>query len=191
MRLISSDLFSILQCPATKKELHLSNDTLVTPDGKRSYPFVNDIAWLFKDPEYFMLYWSNKKSEFINYHKLSAQNIEVELKNHKLGTATRARLELLKKAHDLNQQSLSEILKSLSSSTQGLFDVAVPSHQSLHLYRKNLFRDWGWDTDENETSLSLVKDLLGSQWKPSKFAVLGSGASRLAMDLHSEFKLNR
>lgn len=193
MRLLPQEILSLLYCPTTKKDLKLSDESsvpvLITADGKRSYPLVGEIPWLFKDPEYFKHYWASKKTDFLNYHKNSGLKIESELKNHKLTDATRSRLELLRKAHDLNYQSLTEILKPIVSTGLGENAVAVPQHQSLHLYRKNIFRDWGWDTDENQVGLSLIKGLVGSKWAPRTFTVLGSGASRLAMDLHSEFKL--
>ena len=103
---------------------------------------------------------------------------------------TSRRLQLLKVGHEWNYKELAELLKPLDSHEPMSLNVAAPSHQTLHLYRKNIFRDWGWETDENKISLELIKSILGTTWKPRRFCILGSGASRLGMDLHWEFKLS-
>ncbi len=171
---IDPKLFSLLKFPKNESEVY----------------FTGDLPWLFKDVEYYKTYWLNKKNEFLNFHKVNQGNIESELKRGKnLGSATRTRLEVLKKAHESNYLTLAQILKSLDVAAAPSFDVAVPSHQSLHLYRKNLFRDWGWVTNENQHAMDLVAEVVGPNWKPSRTCVLGAGASRLAMDLHKEFHL--
>lgn len=47
---------------------------------------------------------------------------------------------------------------------------------------ENLFRDWGWGTDEMAQSLELVRRLAPAQL--GKLAVYGAGAGRLAVDVH-------
>jgi hypothetical protein len=175
MAALHPDLFSLLKFAKNENEIY----------------FTDDVPWLFKNPEYFKTYWLNKKNEFLSYHKVNQNNIEVELKQGKnLGAVTRTRLEVLKKAHEDNYLTLSKVLKSLDVEAAPSFDVAVPSHQSLHLYRKNLFRDWGWVTKENQQAVDLITEVVGSGWRPNRFCVLGAGASRLAMDLHKQFQIN-
>ncbi len=187
---ISPELLELLQCPESSQSLHVSNQKLSTDDGTIEYPFVDGIPWLLKNPEYFRNYWGAKKSEYLNFHKLNILKIEDELKQIKSSVSTAWRLKILKQGHEHNFKELSELLKPLDSKDPIAMTVAVPSHQSLSLYRKNIFRDWGWETDENRVGLDLVKSLLGASWKPKNFCVLGSGASRLAMDLHWDYKLS-
>ncbi|MBL7545377.1 MAG: hypothetical protein JNL11_16275 [Bdellovibrionaceae bacterium] len=187
---MDASFLSLLQCPQTKKDLRFFQDQLVSQDNKNKYPIWDQVPWVFPEPDHFAFYWQNKKNEFLNFHKIGAQNIGVELKSGKnLSSLTVSRLELLKKAHETNFQNLSTILKSLDQRGDAGYEVTIPSHQSLHIYRKNIFRDWGWETKENKISVDLITEVLGVNWTPARFCVLGAGASRLAMDLHKEFRL--
>lgn len=174
MASIDPNLFSLLKFPKNESDVF----------------YTGRLPWLFKDVDYYKTYWHNKKNEFLNFHKTSSQNIDAELKSKKLfSVTTRQRLEVLKKAHDANYLTLSNLLQSLQASAANPFEVSVPSHQSLHLYRKNIFRDWGWETSENRQAVELLTEVIGVDWTPSRVCVLGSGASRLAMDLHKEFRV--
>lgn len=193
MTFIHPQLLAMLQCPVTKEDLYFTDGKLVSVDGKQTYSLFCQLPWLFKNSEYYKAYWSNKKTDFLNFHKQSALKLENEIKKSQSSPLTLQRLRFLKKAHEQNFETLSELLKDLDLNKQlnkkESFEVAVPAHQSLHLYRKNLFRDWGWDTDENNRAVHLIKDIVGVGWRPDSFCVLGSGASRLAIDLHSQFQL--
>lgn len=172
MAVIDPKLFSLLNFPKKENEIF----------------FTGRLPWLFKNVNYYKIYWQSKKNEFLNFHKTSLQTIEAELKqNNSINSVTRTRLEVLRKAHESNYLTLSQLLKSIDTATSSSFDVTVPSHQSLHLYRKNLFRDWGWATSENRLAVDLIAQVAGVKWAPDRACVLGSGASRLAMDLHKEF----
>ncbi len=174
MASIDRNLFSLLKFPKNENDVY----------------HTGQLPWLFKDVSYYKTYWNNKKNEFLTFHKVSAQNIEAELNGRKiLLPATRKRLEVLKKAHDANYLTLTKLLQSLQTASSSSFEVTVPSHQSLHLYRKNIFRDWGWSTPENRQAIELVTEVIGVNWTPHRVCVLGSGAGRLAMDLHTEFRL--
>lgn len=174
MSKIDPFLFSLLKFPQKESEIY----------------FSEEIPWLFKDVDYYKMYWNNKKSEFLGFHRNSSQSIETELNvNKSLSEITRRRLEFLKKAHNANYLVLSQLLQSLQVASAATFDVGIPSHQTLHLYRKNIFRDWGWVTNENRQAIELITEVVGVNWTPSRTCVLGGGASRLAMDMHKEFRL--
>lgn len=174
MASIDPSLFSLLKFPKNESDIY----------------YTADLPWLFKDVDYYKTYWNNKKNEFLNFHKNSSQGIDAELKSNKnLSALTRQRLEVLKKAHDTNYLTLTDLLKSLQTAPVSSFEVAVPSHQSLHLYRKNIFRDWGWVTPENRQAVELLTEVIGVNWTPARTCILGAGASRLAMDIHKEFRL--
>lgn len=174
MASMDPSLFSLLKFPKSENDVY----------------FSDQVPWLFKEINYYRTYWDNKKTEFLIYHAQSAQRIKEELHSStSLGSVTRKRLEVLKKAHEDNYLTLSDLLKSLQAATAGSFEVAVPSHQSLHLYRKNIFRDWGWVTAENRQAIQLLTEVIGLNWIPNKVCVLGAGAGRLAMDIHKDFRV--
>tara|TARA_B110001454_G_scaffold64823_1_gene62957 strand:- start:1597 stop:2895 length:1299 start_codon:yes stop_codon:yes gene_type:complete len=174
MATIDPQLFSLFKFPKNESEVYLTGD----------------VPWLFKDLNFYKTYWLNKKNEFLNFHKVSQINLELELKKGTgLSATTRTRLEVLKNAHESNYLALASLLSDLDVAAAPTFEVAVPSHQTLHLYRKNIFRDWGWSTGENQQAVDLVTEVVGPNWKPNRTCVLGTGASRLAMDLHKEFHL--
>lgn len=176
MAVIDAKLFSLLEFPKNKNEVY----------------FTDQLPWLFKNPNYYQSYWNNKKNEFLNFHKTSQLNIENELKQgeRRMGPSTQLRLGVLRKAHESNYLTLGRLLNSLDTAQTPSFEVAVPSHQSLHLYRKNLFRDWGWRTSENQQAVELIAEVAkGCLASAPTTCVLGAGASRLAMDVHKTFHL--
>lgn len=156
-----------------------------------SYPIIGGIPWIMKNPDSVKVYWTHRKNEFIGFHQNQAAKISNELQTQtKMSSNTKKRLELLKIAHEFNALTLSEWLKDLTGAETGRFEAGVPSHQSMHIYRKNIFRDWGWVTDENRISAALVLKTfdisVGNGLK--NLCVLGAGAGRLAMDLHNDLK---
>ncbi len=187
---LSSFILSILQCPETHDDLQLSNNALTTKNQKKCYPIIDGIPWLVKNIEPMRMHWVHKKNEFVSFHKKQALKIDSEIRAQKdLTIITKKRLEVLKTAHEFNQKALASLIKGIDGGETGSFDVMVPLHQSMHLYRKNIFRDWGWSTQENKNSLARVKAVLNSNKKIERLCVLGAGAGRLAMDMHTELSV--
>jgi hypothetical protein len=61
--------------------------------------------------------------------------------------------------------------------------TGLPAGQGLTGYYANLHRDWCWGDAENAQTLRMVETALGPE-SPGAVLLLGTGAGRLAFDLH-------
>jgi SAM-dependent methyltransferase len=61
----------------------------------------------------------------------------------------------------------------------------LPPEAQLFSYDANVFRDWCWGKRENEISIKAVTEILNGD-TPQRLLILGSGAGRLAYDLHQQ-----
>ncbi len=173
-----------LCCPRTQQDLQWKDNELSNQEGI-IYPLLNSIPWLSPEPHISLAHWLEKRQDLNLYFTDRLQHITKSLNEDRLIAPTRERLQKTKKALEHNQKVLQHILSPLPALTSLLASGdKIPSHQSLTLYLKNIFRDWFWSTDENQKSLEVLKKILPEDWSPEKFVVLGSGASRFAVDLH-------
>ncbi len=188
--LTTEPIADILFCPSTREDFKNKN-SFQSANGT-IYPLVNSIPWLIENPQLQLDHWLIKKIELIQYYQNRIEKINKNLMQKNLLTPTKLRLENTKSSLLHNQQILTNLLKSLPCENNSEFSLTkkIPSHQSLSLYFKNIFRDWSWNTQENEISLKMIEKILPTSWSPDKFLILGSGSSRLAVDLHTKFKLN-
>lgn len=60
----------------------------------------------------------------------------------------------------------------------------MPSDQGIATYYQNVHRDWAWGETENEHAFAIVRDALAER-PAGRVLVLGSGAGRLAYDIHA------
>lgn len=182
---------SLLCCPTSLQPLQWKDPFFSTESGTK-YPLIKTIPWLIPEPQIALQYWLDKKKELNLYFEHRLKNIESSLQNPENSPLTTERLQKLGQALKHNQQTLMGLLSPLDrtgTNTSSRLLAPIPSHQSLTLYFKNIFRDWLWSTEENKLSFTFLKNILPSSWKPEKFLILGSGASRLAVDLHHHYKL--
>jgi len=61
-----------------------------------------------------------------------------------------------------------------------------PTDQGLNTYYANMHRDWCWGDEENEASLNQIRTVLQGDVELGDVLVLGSGAGRLAYDIHMQ-----
>lgn len=155
-----------------------------------NYTSVNNIPWLFNNPDYYLLYWQAKAKELLVSYSYRIRNIEKQ-KNETSYLETKTRLDKIIKAYEYNLKKLESILNPLFLSPTGnlsQFSDMIPSQQTLSLYWNNIFRDWAWQTTENSEALAALKSLLGNDWTTSELLILGSGSCRLTFDFHQHFK---
>lgn len=156
-----------------------------------NYQKINDIPWLFTNPDYFFLYWQSKTTELLNSFDFKIRNLLIQ-KDHTPYTETKSRIEKLIKAYEYNAKKTEELMSPLQQNpftNQQVFRDMIPSQQTLGLYWNNIFRDWSWETDENQKSLEVIKEALPLDWTSKKHITLGSGAGRLALDFHSHYSI--
>lgn len=162
------------------------NSKLINPN----YSLINNIPWLFNNPDYYLLYWQAKSNELLKsyYFKITSLQYQRTQTNY---SETKKRLEKLIESYEFNQKQLEELLQPLfskSPSQLNAFSDLIPSQQTLALYLNNIFRDWSWNTSENESYIEALSKALGSHWKTDELLILGSGSSRLSMDFHLKYK---
>ena len=180
----------LLATPSDEQDLILDNKSLKSADGKE-FPIISEIPWIYESPAAKIWEWKGS----INQYR---QTLEAE-KNY-LNTVDQSTMtDLAKKRINTRVQSNAEQLKSIEKILGPLIKENPPSlsveealkhqtllTQSISSYYDNIHRDWGWDQeaqeDENQLSLEQIKPHLDS--KPENMLILGSGASRLAYDIH-------
>ncbi len=124
-------------------------------------------------------------------HEISA--LEKELQAQDLKPLAKTRVERYKSALESHQHSLQKLLQPVEvQSMQGNYDsylalrTRMPSDQGLSTYYPNIHRDWSWGEEENQASLEQIRAVTHDRAELGKVLVLGSGAGRLAYDIHTE-----
>ncbi|MEK6772307.1 MAG: methyltransferase domain-containing protein [Bdellovibrionota bacterium] len=189
---VPQSLIDLLQCPQSKENLKWDGSDFKNPAGL-SYPLLGSIPWLLPYPASALDHWIGKQTELNAYFKQRVEKLQDQQKQKNLSAITRQRLNTLEKALLHNQKILGDCLTPLAqqnSNKQTEINDKIPAHQSLTLYMRNLFRDWCWQSNENQDSLNILQKILPQSWAPKKFLTLGCGSSRLPLDLHQKFNLS-
>lgn len=161
------------------------NSKLINP----TYELINNIPWLFNNPDYYLLYWQAKCNELLKSYYFKITSLQYQ-KTQVHYSETKNRLDKLIEAYEFNQKQIEKLLQPLfskSPSSLNAFSDLIPSQQTLALYLNNIFRDWSWNTSENESYIEALSKSLGSHWKTEDLLILGSGSSRFAMDFHLKY----
>ena len=121
---------------------------------------------------------------------LQIKQLDELLAGGQLKTATHRRLTLKRDALVVQRQAIAQLLARYQFSnsdtelgTYTAMKTPVPATQGLMSYYPNIHRDWCWGEIENQQSLKAVIDAAKGK-SLGRLLVLGSGAGRLAYDLH-------
>ncbi len=191
-------LIGLTACPrCDKTPLSQQDNDYFCPACKTEFPLVGGIPWLFADPEASLGEWRNRLHFELQSLAHEVQRLGDELKSDDLSQLTRKRLLHQKQATDSHRNSLQQILapidiQSMSASYESYLALRtrLPADQGLHTYYANLHRDWCWGDDENQASLEQIQAVAGDH-DLGDTLVLGSGASRLAYDIHMQMDTAR
>jgi ubiquinone/menaquinone biosynthesis C-methylase UbiE len=180
----------ILYCPECYSDLKQEGEKWSCSGCQFKSENINGIPWLIKNPQSTRIDWVNR----FNSHMQRLYDQAVDSKHFAgqkdLMKLTKERLTQMGEAYVFQYQTLEKLLKPLgvqshdNPAINDLTHSVLPAKQQAETYWDNLFRDWSWETDENKKHSDLVKNI----FQPSEgatVAVLGSGSSRLAFDLHS------
>lgn len=187
-------LTELLACPRCDKTPLAINDGACKCDAcKIDFPSIDGIPWMFAEPEAALGEWRGRLQFALQQLSHEAAGLEVELKDKDLRPLTRRRIERYKKAVESHRRSLQKVLRPVDvQSTQGNYETylalrtRMPADQGLNTYYANVHRDWSWGDEENEASLKQIRSVVQDSAELGKVLVLGSGASRLAYDLHMQ-----
>ena len=179
-----SALNAILACPRCNNPL----SDLRCGACQLDYPLIDDVPWLFADPEATRTDWRNRWQLALRELEASARAAGLALENSG-SSATIRRLTTLQRGYQQQIPALQPLLKSLSLgqpadlTTDLALKTRLPPQAGLFSYEANVFRDWCWGDEENQMSLDACLDAIGDK-SLKRMLVLGSGAGRLAYDLH-------
>lgn len=180
-------------CPRCDQPLIEKGEGLYSKGAQTSYPRIDGIPWLFAEPKAALGEWRNRLQFALQSLSYESQRIEKELAEREVMAKTRDRLERLRSANDDQRNLLRTLLnplgvESLSANYEShlALRTRLPSDQGLNTYYSNIHRDWVWGDEENAASLAEVRAALEESGGEDvgDTIVLGSGAGRLAYDLH-------
>lgn len=179
-----------LACPRCDRPLERANDALRCAGCGVDFPSVAGIPWLFAEPGAALEEWRGRMHFSLQRVDRDAEHLRAALARDGLRPATRARLSHLAAATEDHGKRLRALLAPLKLgghtadyATQLALRTRLPPDQGLTTYYANVHRDWAWGDEENAVSAAIVDGLLADA-APRRVLVLGSGAGRLAYDLH-------
>jgi uncharacterized protein YbaR (Trm112 family)/SAM-dependent methyltransferase len=183
-------LLDLLACPRCDRALEGASDVLRCPGCRVEFPSVAGVPWLFAEPAAALDEWRSRLRLSLQRSDRELEQLRASLARENLRPATRARLAHLAAATEDHGKRLRALLAPLelerhtaAYATQLALRTRLPPDQGLTTYYANVHRDWGWGDEENEVSATIVDGLLADA-APARVLVLGSGAGRLAYDLH-------
>jgi uncharacterized protein YbaR (Trm112 family) len=190
-----ADLHALLACPrCDKTPLDQNDDTLHCKACKIDFPALEGMPWLFADPQATLGEWRGRLQFSLQQLSHEIAGLEIELKSEDLHALTRRRVERYKKAIVAHKRSLQKLLRPVDvQSLHGNYEsylalrTRLPADQGLNTYYANIHRDWAWGDAENKASLQQIRSVLHDHANLGNVLVLGSGAGRLAFDVHTNF----
>jgi hypothetical protein len=191
------NLAAHLSCPRCEQSLRQYPDRSWGCGGcGLGFPSLLDIPCLFAEPVATLTEWRGRLQFSLEKLAHEAGELQAELQNPRLRSLTRDRLGLLNRATIDQVKRLRELLAPLSIhqaqaalATHLALQTRLPGDQGLTTYYQNIHRDWAWGEAENEATLRLVGGALPGVEAVDSVLVLGSGAGRLAYDLHQEYAI--
>jgi uncharacterized protein YbaR (Trm112 family) len=196
----ASTFVDLLACPRCGKALVSSGATGAAGTALRcepcrvDFPDLAGIPWLFAEPLAALAEWRTRLQRLLRQWDADAARTTRSLKSTDLHPLTRTRLEHLVGAQRAHSGELAKLLAPLNLGEIGTalethlaLRTRIPPTQGLTTYYANLHRDWCWGAAENEASFDLVARSL-PPLNGARVLVLGSGAGRLAYDLHTRLK---
>jgi len=155
-----------------------------------AFPEIDGIPWLVAEPAMMLAEWRGRLRALVGGLESQSARYRAALTDSVRGATTRNRLKLLSGACQDHARRLRALLAPLAGSEQTAAPETyrtllgtLPAGQGLTGYYANLHRDWCWGQVENEAAAAAVAAALGGEG-PERLLVLGSGAGRLAYDLH-------
>ncbi len=179
---------SLLRCPRCAGTL--AGDAALACAGCGAlYPIIDEMPWLLPEPA--LAEWRGRLHALSAHLERQAAQYRYALGPDVTRNSTRKRLELLALACTDHARRVRALLAPLeadaqpaSAATYAALEPVVASSHGLASYYANVHRDWCWGEEENDAAREAVQRALHGA-SPRRVLVLGSGAGRLAYDLHA------
>ena len=187
-----SELFTKFKCPnCGSAELSDNKNQINCGSCGLSFPKTGQIPWLFPQPIKEIYDWQNRYHLFLENTRLDTTRLKHDASTEGLLASTKRRLSRLVQAKTEHAREVTRILKALDIKDEngpGFASLGagteLPSTQSLMGYYANLCRDWSYGEEENTRCLAEILNVLGEDKELGSLGVIGSGACRLAYDIH-------
>lgn len=186
------DTSSAFACPRCDRAIDQSASGFECAGCKVSFPLVGGLPWLFAEPNAALGEWRTRFNYLLQALTSNVTRDRAAAVRPGISKLTQSRLEQRATATETHCEHLREHLAPLELTapaaeveTYLALRTRLPPDQGLLTYFPNVHRDWNWGEEENEASVSIVRDALGE--KPAgRVLVLGAGAGRLAYDFHQQ-----
>lgn len=177
-------------CPQCESApLSGDGDGLACASCGTRFPRLAGIPWLFAEPGQRIVEWRQRLGLLLREYQAQAAALRAEADAQPPGR-TRRRLARTSDAMLSHVACLERLLRPLIElpdlprrETLLALRTRIPLAQDLTSYYVNLHRDWVWGDAENAAALQIVGNLLEGSRRES-WLIAGSGAGRLAWDLH-------
>jgi uncharacterized protein YbaR (Trm112 family) len=190
---IPSAVLPLLRCPRCEGTLDGGAALICGGCGTR-FPVVDGMPWLLPEPAQALAEWRGRLHALNVHLKRQAAAYRAALRPEITRSSTRNRLKLLAMACSDHARRLQALLAPLETdaaaaepATYAALAPAVAGSQGLASYYANVHRDWCWGEAENRMADDAVRQAV-VEANPRRLLVLGSGAGRLAYDLHAAWR---
>ena len=191
-------LTDLTACPrCDKAPLTEDGDGYRCTGCKTGFPAIDGVPWLFAEPDASLGEWRNRLHFALQQLAHQSQQMQNELKECEQESLTAKRIQIMIEAVDAHRNALRALLSPVDiQSTPASYEsylamrTRLPSDQGIATYYANIHRDWAWGDEENQTSVDQIAAVAGDQ-PLGDTLVLGSGASRLAYDIHRQLDTGR
>ena len=182
-------------CPICSHEgLEGSKKSVKCPNCNTEFPVTNGVPWLLPNAGEDLKDWQNRYHLFVDLNKTEAGTLKYQAQKDDLLDETKDRLKRMVQAKIEHGREVSKVLEALeidfdNGPKAGNLSAGteLPDTQSLMSYYVNIFRDWSYGDEENQKCIEEIAQVVPSEAKWGTLGVIGSGACRLAYDLHRKF----
>jgi len=187
-------------CPRCSGKLDRGDSAFSCSVCRQRFPRMGDLLCFFADPTYHIQRFRVQQAVFNLQGQESDSVYEAELRKPALLPETRARLEAQLAAVRSNIAELNAVVDPLLSEEATGVPESGPAPEPgeverFLVYFELLLRDWGWsetENQENARALALIEEAIAASGRATAplghVLVLGSGASRLAYELHHKHR---
>ncbi len=183
-----------IACPrCDKTPLEASDNALHCKACKVDFPVLEDMPWMFAEPQAALGEWRGRLQFSLQQLSHEIAGLDKELEAKDISPLAKRRVERYKKAVKTHRRSLQKLLQPVEmQSLQGNYEsylalrTRLPTDQGLNTYYPNVHRDWTWGEEENAASMKQIRAVLHDHADLGNVLVLGSGAGRLAYDIHTQ-----
>ncbi len=188
---MSDALTALLACPRCDGALTTAEAGHRCEGCRVDFPRIGGVPWLFAEPQAALGEWRARFNMLRRQTEHDGKRVTDALARQDLHESTRNRLVAEREALTDHAVRIAGLLAPLElpepaeKATYLALRTRPPSDQGIATYYQNVHRDWAWGETENAASLTVVRAALAGH-EPSRVLVLGSGAGRLAYDLHMQ-----